>query len=187
MRVRTSVGAVVVAVLMLGTSPAWSADLTGVWFGHQECDRYDGQKFHTKYPDDVMLITQQGNQMSMAALLIDGDGFALLFQGVVIDDAKEPDKKAQTTFTECATTPTSLYQETGRANKVELKKHGDGRFEATSIFLQVAQDSFPTDTGTCTWRYRRVDTEDPNVPTCAEVPAPTGPLQAQGAHSPRRR
>jgi hypothetical protein len=132
-----------------------------------------------------MVISQNGTEMNMAALFIDG-GFVLLDQGSVIDDAKEPDKKAQAAFTECVTTPTSLYQETGRATKVELKKHGDGKFEATSIFLQLEQGEVPADTGTCTWTYPRVDTDDPVVLSCAEPFLPTATLQGQGAQQPRR-
>ena len=131
-----------------------------------------------------MVISQSGDQMNMAALC-SGQGCALFFQGRVIDNAKEPDKKAQAAFTECETTPTSDYQETGRATKVELKKKGDGKFEATSIFLQV-RDTPPTDTGTCTWNYKRVSTDDLDVPACADLAAPTATLQSQGARPPRR-
>ena len=66
---------------------------------------------------------------------------------------------------------------------MELKKNGDGKFEATSIFLQVAQGR---DTGTCAGTYKRVDTQDPGVPTCAEVFPPTGTLHVHGAQQPRR-
>jgi hypothetical protein len=184
MRIHLSVGALIVGATVLGASAAWSSDLTGVWFGEQKCDRYDGRRFSMPFPNDVMLISQNGDAITVAALFIDGV-FQLVYQGHVTGDAKEPDTKAQAAFTACGTTPTSLYQEVGRATKVELKKNGDGSFEATSIFLQLAQDSFPTDTGTCGWNYKRVGTTDYGVPPCDEI-GQTGALQVQGAQSQRR-
>lgn len=172
MRIHKVMGAAALVTLVLGVPRAWAADLTGVWFGEQKCDRFDGQKFNSTFANDVMLISQNGDEMNMAALLIDGV-FQLVYQGRVIDDAKQPGSKAQAAFTACGTTPTSEYQETGRANKVEVKKSGPGEFEATSIFLQVEQGEFPTDTGTCKWNYKRVDTEDPGVPDCASLGSPT--------------
>jgi hypothetical protein len=183
---------VVMATVALGAPPAKSADLTGIWIGEQKCDRFNGKKFHTTFPNDIMVISQSGDQTNMAALCsLDSSqtqlSCNLFFQGLVIDDAKEPDKQAQTTFTACGTTPTSDYQETGRATKVELKKKGDGKFEATSIFLQV-QDTPPppTDTGTCEWNYKRVSTVDIGVEPCADTAAPTATLQSQGVRGPRR-
>ena len=186
MRNHMAIGAAVaLTTVLLGTPPAQSADLTGVWLGEQKCDRFDGQKFRTTFANDVMVISQNGDQINMAALLIDG-AFELLYQGRVINDTRDPDRKAQAAFTECTTTPTSAYQETGRATKVDVKRNDDGKFEATSIFLQRQEDEVPpADTGTCAWTYKRVDTEDPGVPSCAEV-STTATLKAQGAQ-PRRR
>ena len=50
--------AIVLTTLLLGTPPAQSADLTGVWLGEQKCDRFDGRKFSTTFAKDVMVITQ---------------------------------------------------------------------------------------------------------------------------------
>jgi len=171
------------ASLVLGTAQAQSADLTGIWLGEQKCDRFDGDKFTTKFSNDVMVISQTGDEIRVAALLVDG-GFELLYQGRVIDDAKDPSHKGQASFTECTTAPGSPYQETGRATKVDVKTRGDGKFEATSIFFQAAVEDFPADTGTCSWTYKRVDTEDVGVPSCAEVGQT---LKANGAQERRRR
>ena len=117
--------------------------------------------------------------------------FSLAFQGTVIDDAKKPEREAQAAFTECTTAPGSPYQESGRATKVELKTNGQDLFQATSIFLQLATDEAPTDTGTCSWRYKRVDTADPGVPDCATLEPPdASTLSATPAKTfktPRRR
>lgn len=168
MRIRELLGAAAIAALLLGAQEVQAANLTGVWFGEQQCDRFDGRKFHTPFPDDVMVITQNGNQINMAALFFDGV-FHLVYQGTVINDDKKPGQKAEAGFTECVTTPTSPYQETGRATKIRVKANGRGHFEATSIFLQLATEDSPTDTGTCTWHYQRVDTEDPGVPDCESI------------------
>lgn len=183
MRTRVAM-AVALSAVLLGTSPAQSADLTGVWFGQQKCDRFDGTKFVTKFLDDVMLISQSGSEIRVAALLIEG-AFQLVYQGTVINDMKDPDRKGQAGFTECTTTPTSPYQETGRATKLDVKVDGNGKFEGTSIFFEVGVDEGPPDTGTCAWTYKRVATEDPGVPTCAELSGPSS-LQAQGSQSRRR-
>jgi hypothetical protein len=176
--------AVAVTTVLLGTSPAQPANLTGIWLGQQKCDRFDGTKFVTKFLDDVMVISQTGNEIRMAALLID-DVFQLIYQGTVIDDVEDPDRKGQAAFTECTTTPTSPYQETGRATKVDVKPDDDGKFEGTSVFFEVGLEGQPPDTGTCAWTYKRVATVDPGVPSCAEVSG-TSTLQASGGQSRRR-
>jgi hypothetical protein len=168
MRIRQLLGSATIIAALLSAPAAHAADLTGVWFGKQECDRFDGHKFHTPFRDDVVLITQIGDQINMVALFSEGV-FHLAFQGTVINDDKKPGREAQAGFTACETSPGSPYQETGRATKAEVKKNGHGEFEATSIFLQLATDESPTDTGTCTWHYKRVDSEDPGVPDCATI------------------
>ena len=181
MRIRQSLGAsVIMAAILLGGAPgAEAANLTGVWAGEQICDRFDGQKFHTKFPDDIMLITQIGDQINVLALLSDGD-FNLAYQGTVINDAKKPEREAQAGFTECQTAPGSPYQETVRATKIELKTTGQDQFQATSVFLQLAGDDFPTDTGTCSWRYKRIDEADPGVPDCATLLPPAASSLSTG-------
>jgi len=119
MRIRELLGSATIFAVLLSAPAAHAADLTGVWFGKQECDRFDGRKFHTPFRDDVMLITQIGDQINMVALF-DGSVFNLAFQGTVINDDKKPERKAQAGFTACGTSPGSPYQETGRATKAEV-------------------------------------------------------------------
>jgi hypothetical protein len=171
--------AVVLALSTISGSRAWGADLTGIWLGEQNCDSFDGQKFNLPFKNDVMVISQSGQEMNLAALFFDNT-FHLLYQGHVIDDDKEGDRKAQAAFTECETTPSSDYQETGRATKVELKKKGDGEFEATSIYFQTPDGP---STGTCKWKYKRASTEDVGVPSCI---TPVTPGLIQTAPVPHR-
>jgi hypothetical protein len=171
MRIRTMLAPAAIVCLVLGASQAQAAILTGVWFGEQKCERFDGHKFHTTYADDIMVITQSGHQFNMAALF-DGSAFNLVFQGTVINDDERPGREGEAAFTECVTSPTSPYQETGRATKIRVRGNGFGQFDATSIFLQIETDDSPTDTGTCRWHYTRVTAVDPEVPTCATILSP---------------
>ncbi len=69
MRNHVAIGAAIaLTTVLLGTPSAQSADLTGVWLGKQKCDRFNGQKFNTTFADDVMLISQKGNEINMASL-----------------------------------------------------------------------------------------------------------------------
>jgi hypothetical protein len=187
MQIRKLLAPAIFAAVALGASPAPAAILTGIWFGEQDCDRFDGHKFNTKYANDVMVITQIGNQINMAALFHEG-GFNLFLQGTVINDDKKPGREGEAAFTACPTSPTSQYQETGRATKVSVRANGFGDFDATSIFLQIGTDEFPTDTGTCHWHYKRAYTVDPGVPDCASLPSQTLSTTTTGSgfREPRR-
>lgn len=182
---RVGMGAIA-ALLVPGVAQA--VDLTGIWVGEQHCERFNGEKYQTTFANDVMVVSQDGGNVHMAALLVD-DGFVLLFEGRVIDDQKHPDHKGEATFTECLTTPGSPYQEMLRANRIDTKpgpkkgKKDDGKegpeFNGESIFSQVVADI--PDHGTCKWKYRRVSTEDVGVPGCDEVSAPTA-VQTSTTH-----
>ncbi len=186
MRTHVMLGVVIgLASLVLGAAQTESADLTGIWLGEQKCDRFDGDKFTTRFSNDVMVISQSENGIRMAALLADGV-FHLLYEGRVIDDTRDPEHKGQAAFTECTTAPGSPYQETGRATKLDVKTSGNGKFEATSVFFQDAVGDSPADTGTCSWTYKRVDTEDVGVSSCNEA-EPAGTLKANEARERRRR
>lgn len=169
------------AAIVLGSATrAQAVDLTGEWQGYQVCDRYNGEKFQTTYSDDTMLITQDGDTVYVAALF-DGSGFALVFQGTVINENKRHTRVGEAALTECHSAPASEYSETARVTKIDTKRGStDAEFVATSIFAQHFEDA--TDHGTCTWKYRRVSSSDPGVPACSEVAASS----STGAAAPRR-
>ena len=179
MKTHKLLGVAAIAAVTLAAPHAHAANLTGVWFGAQTCDRFDGTKFQTTFDNDIMFITQIGQQVNIAALLVD-DVFQLIYQGTVINDDLKPGQEAQVGYTECQTTATSQYQETARATTVKVKANGFGQFEATSIFLQFGGDEFPNDTGTCQWNYTRIDTQDQGVPDCASLQAPTAASLSAG-------
>src|SRR5512144_2885706 len=136
--------AAVIALLGLGAPSTWAVNLTGTWVGEQDCRRYDGTKFFTPFPNDTMTITQNGSELNVEALVIDGEP-RLRFHGRVIDDDAAPKVKGQASFVECITTESSPYQEIGRAAKIDVKSNGTGAtFLATSIFSENVPP-FPPD------------------------------------------
>jgi len=175
--------AAILAFLGLAAPPTWAVNLTGTWVGEQNCRRYDGTKFFTQFPNDVMTITQNGSDLNIEALVIEGEP-QLHFHGQVIEDDKAPEVKGQASFVECITTESSLYQEMGRASKIDIKSDGvRANFLATSIFHEQAFGPFPADLGTCEWVYSRISTDDPGV---AECPSSSALTTTNATHSPRR-
>lgn len=155
---------------------ARAIDLTGVWLGRLVCDTFDALgKSKDVITDDVMLITQMGDDLNIAA---DESGF--LYNGTVIDDIANPTKKAQFAFIECRTTPANTdTSEIGRA-KVTIKTDGiTAKLKAQSI-LSHPTPGFQT----CKWSYKRIDTTDPKVPGCDALPlaAPTSRTGTGGHH-----
>ena len=174
--------AAVIALLGLAAPPTWAVNLTGTWVGEQDCRRYDGTKFFTPFPNDTMTITQNGLDLNIEALVIDGEP-RLHYHGQVIEDDAAPKVKGQASFVECITTESSSYQEIGRATKIDVKSNGTGAtFLATSIFSENVPP-FPPDLGTCEWNYQRISTADPGVAECSSSSALT---TTDPTHAPRR-
>jgi hypothetical protein len=162
---RLATAAVVCLGLCSASAPALATDITGIWVGEQVCQYFDGTATNPRFTDDFLLITQQGDNFFLFTPL------AGLFQAQAIDDLRSPATKAQAIFIHCDTTVTSDFQELGRAKKLETNSNPTsvaGTFEATSNFFETAPDGFRF-MGTCQWTYRRVSTEDPDVPDCASV------------------
>src|SRR4051812_5361375 len=86
--------AAVIGLLGLATPPTWAVNLTGTWVGEQDCRRYDGTKFITPFPNDTMTITQNGLDLNIEALVIDGVA-RLHFHGLVIEDDAAQRSKAK--------------------------------------------------------------------------------------------
>ena len=165
--VRAGIGAFL-AVAAVAVPAALAIDLTGVWQGEQNCDRYDGRKFNSPYKNDTMYITQHDDEAFMVALC-NSEGCGLHYRGTVIDDAKEPGKKGQAGFNYCAPDVEFPYQEVLRADKLEIQKGPDAHFEGNSIFHETGE-TFASDVGSCTWKYKRVSAEDPRVRPCFVSP-----------------
>jgi hypothetical protein len=155
--VRNMLGAVV--LFGLSATQAAAVDLTGKWEGEAVCKGFfNGKKFKETYSGEV-LITQSGADLNMSF-------FGVLYNGGIINDAKNPDEKGQGSFVACGTTaePLGDYNEIGRI--IGRVKGAEGTFKATSIFT-VASSGEIVDVATCKWKFTLMDTADPGVPDCS--------------------
>jgi len=141
----------VLAIAALAAQAAGAIDLTGTWEGEQTCDLYVGDNVKLKYKHDTMRISQKGSVAQMGSFC-SPDSCYFLYQGLVVDDAKDPDRKGQAAFNVCPS-PDTYY--------------GD------SHFFQITSPAW-TGVGNCTWKYKRVSTADPGLVSCATpTAAPT--------------
>ena len=176
-------GLLVASTTFAGAPPA-PLDLTGIWKGEQICAGYDGSKFADAYKNDTMYVSQQGDRLQMGATCDGGDlpgdlaTCQVIYKGFVINSEKDPDRKGQAAFNSCVTGSWFLYEEVVRATKLELKKDADADMEGLSIFSYYSFTHPDYDNvATCTWKYHRVSTVDPQVPDCRHVVAPsTAPI-----------
>jgi hypothetical protein len=166
----TSVKAMV-AMAALAAQTAGAIDLTGTWEGEQTCDLYVGDNVKLVYKHDTMRISQHGNTAQMGSFCRDDDCY-FLYQGLVTDDAKDPDRKGQAAFNVCPSPDT--YFELLRVDKLELKGSRDAQLDGDSHFFQITSPAW-TGVGNCTWKYRRISKKDPNIVACAsKTAAPMG-------------
>ena len=150
----------------LGLNPAAASaiDLTGVYTGTQVCTYFDGTQTGPRFPNDVLLITQSGDDLFFVSGIV-----GAIFHAQVIEDVRSPATKAQAVFIACPTADGSDYQELGRATKLEANPRSvTGYFQATSNFFETDPDGFRF-MGTCQWTYRQTSTDDPGVPDCSAV------------------
>ena len=158
---RSKVVVTLFVLFTLTSIAAWGIDLTGTWEGKQVCQYFDGRK-SIQTDEDVLRVSQNGEDFYFSSVLVDE-----IFHGRIIESAQHPDKSAQAVFVECETTESSAYQELGRATKLQTKAKGGGLFKATSNFFQLPDSEVRLLLGTCIWTYKRVDTIDPNIESCA--------------------
>ncbi|MBI3767133.1 MAG: hypothetical protein HY271_01425 [Deltaproteobacteria bacterium] len=107
--------------------------------------------------DQTVIITQVGTDLNLEET--PGD---FIYDGSVIDDSKKPTTKGQASLTLCTTTPANhALNGMGRITKIAVKKDG-----VKASFTAVSFQSNMTSVETCTWKYKRTDTADPQVPNC---------------------
>jgi hypothetical protein len=148
------------AVVLLGLSATHAAavDMTGTWEGEAVCKGFfAGEKFKETFSGNV-LITQSGTDLNL-------DFVGFLYNGGIINDAKNPDKKGQGSIVFCGTTaePLGDYNEIGHLT-VQIGAN-KSTFKATSVFT-VASSGEIVDVATCKWKFTRTNTADPGVPGC---------------------
>lgn len=144
--------------LAMSTTSVLAVDLTGTWDGKAVCNGFfAGEKFKATFPGTV-LISQAGADLNL-------DFLGYRYNGGIIDDAKQSDKKGEGSFVFCDTTaePLGDYNETGHL-KVQITPK-KSTFKATSVFT-VASSGVIVDVATCKWTFTRTDTANPGVPEC---------------------
>ncbi|MDY6839880.1 MAG: hypothetical protein SWH78_18120 [Thermodesulfobacteriota bacterium] len=158
-------GCLVVSIVLLGmmATQASALDLTGTWVGKQHWHGFNGQTFSDLKKDVTLAITQVGNYLSL-------DVNGTHWNGLVIEDARKPERKGEILFIDCDTTTdliadreNQIWNAMGRA-KVRINKQ-TAMIETTSIIggEDVAGFNWVV---TIDSKYTRVDTQDPGVPPC---------------------
>jgi hypothetical protein len=169
--VRGSTGVkAVLAMAAVTAQAAGAVDLTGTWEGEQICDLYVGDNVKLVYKHDTMRISQQGEIAQMGSFC-SATGCYFLYHGLVVDDAKDPERKGQAAFNVCPSP--DAYYELLRIDKLELKGGRDAPLDGDSHFFQIVNPAW-TGVGNCTWKYKRVSKADQGVVSCtASIAAPT--------------
>jgi hypothetical protein len=154
--------ALLAAALAITAAPAAAFDLTGSYVGKFRCTgSFEGRKDSFAEPQVQVAITQSGNVFGMRF----DDGFDVLdYSGVAIPDQAKPDK-GEMAFVFCGTDDVlgnnGDLDEIGRLKVTTKPAKGTGKLSGTSIFTELDG----TSVFTCKWTFKRVDTNDPGLPT----------------------
>ena len=120
------------------------------------------------YPTDEMRISQTGNAVQMGASC--GPlGCYFLYQGLVVSDPKDPERKGRAAFNVCPSS--DKYYELLSVDQLELKKDVEASLDGDSEFFQIVPSPPPppTGVGNCSWKYKRVSKADPFQVSCAAI------------------
>lgn len=159
MLTRHLLAAVVVTTLAaVARAPGARAfDLTGTWVEKWSCQGFDGEKFRDANPESTLLVSQRGD-----ALAVRTTG-TLAYNGGAIADSGSPDTKGEIALVQCASDDLPLEGGESEVLRAKVKvdpDRGTGRLRGLGVALD-----YPS-IRTCAYRYRRVDTADPDVPPC---------------------
>jgi len=153
--------------------PSTPVDLIGTWKGEQVCDIFFGRPVENRYKADTMYVSRDGDRMRMratcqgGALPGDFETCQVDYVGFLMPAFKNPEHKSEATFNACRTDEGAYYNETLRFDRIEFTEGRDVDVDGISLYsLYIVPDSRGRVTGTCTWKYHRVSTEDPQVPPC---------------------
>ena len=146
----------VAALLVLVPATGHAFDLTGHWTGSWKCTIFDdGVKGKDGNKESTLAITQAGTVFG--ADLDSG----LTYSGIAIADARKPDNKGEIGIVHCGSDDdlTQIpYTELGRW-KVSVKG-AKGKLNGVTLWSDDSQHI-----ATCKYKYKRIDTVDPAVPT----------------------
>jgi hypothetical protein len=147
--------------VLLASSAAHAFDATGTWEGQWSCKEFDGVKFTSKQKPSTLRITQNGSEV-----FTDIDDGSYLHDGHAINDGKKPEEKGEMVLVDCVSDDNGadgFAEQMRAAVKVNATK-GSGSFKGVSVYQDVSLSggSF----GTCKYKYKRIDTANPNVAGC---------------------
>lgn len=155
---RLAITTTITALALLGASRANAFDLTGNWVGKWSCSHFDGGvKQKRVNTESTLAVTSLGNDTFGAR--IDG---SIAYRGIEIPDAKKPDDKGEVAIVHCgsdddpAAVTANNFFEAGRW-KVAVK-NAKGTLSGITIYSFSASHI-----ATCKYKYKRVDTTDPNL------------------------
>lgn len=140
------------AVSAPGSGGVIRPDLT--WEGYAVCEELkDGKFTHDTFPDPLE-ISHSGDKIRIS-------GFGILYEGMTQSISGQLGGEALVSA--CGGIPET---ETVRIRQVNTRGAEQGEFVADTVY--GSDDFFPGQRafGTCKWFYRRVSTEDPQVPSC---------------------
>jgi hypothetical protein len=147
------IAACVATLVLAGASPAGAFDLTGHWQGKWSCTVFsNGVKSKVANGASTFAATSFGNG-SFAAVVDSGPGYL----GIEISDAAKPEK-GELAIVHCGThddLKTVPFSELGRW-KVTTKG-AKGTIGGVTVW-----SNGPSHVATCKYKYKRVDTIDPN-------------------------
>ncbi len=146
------------AALSLSTPlPVEAFDLTGNWVGSWSCvGTESGVKFKDFDKESTAAVTSLGNNTFGA--ILDGN---LLFHGIEIPDATKPDK-GEIAIAHCGSSDD--FTQVGSFVFFEA-----GRFKVSTKGAKGSMKGFtlysfgPGHVATCKYKYKRVDTTNPNL------------------------
>jgi hypothetical protein len=143
-------------------SAAGAIDLTGTWEGSYTCQGFDGINFKTGNKTSVLLISQEGTQFSA-----DLDGGDYIYNGVAIDDEKDPQGKGNLVMNQCGTDSFPTEGPEGEIVRMSAKvntEKGTGALKGVGI-VEFTDETRPT-VVTCKFKFKRVNTTPADFTGC---------------------
>lgn len=146
---------VATAAMMLTTVMSANAfDLTGTWKGSWKCSEFDnGSKDQAGNPESTLLITSLGNN-TFAARLDNAD----IYRGVEIPNTAKPEK-GELAIVNCGGSDDLTADKFTELGRFKVATKGPkGTLSGITVW-----SADPTQVATCKYKYKRVDTLNPNL------------------------
>lgn len=166
---------------LVGARPASAAfftyDLTGTWSGSLTCNAFVGGVKQKTVRTPIMRISQAGFDIGVQ---LDFGAGTSRYAGLANPDTKKPELKGETALILCGTdnelgvdAPDEIARMSASTKTGKVKASLKGL-----SFFSNPQVSAPNH-GTCKWKWTRIDTVDPLLPTRCDEPSLHLPPGAQ--------